>query len=56
MINDPSRSIVLNNVAVKRVSSVKFLGVIIDEHLTWHDHINLVKTKVGQNDWSYYKA
>jgi len=41
------RIIVLNNIAIKRMSSVKFLGVIIDEHLI-DDHINLVKPKVAK--------
>jgi len=36
------------NIAIKRVSNVKFLGVIIDEHLTWKSHINLVKNKAAK--------
>ena len=38
----------INNIAIKRVSNVKFLGVIIDEHLTWKSHINLVKNKAAK--------
>ena len=45
---DPNKSIILNNVAIKRVSNVKFLDVIIDEHLTWKSHINLVKSKAAK--------
>jgi len=45
---DPNKSIILNNIAIKRVSNVKFLGVIIDEHLTWKSHINLVKNKAAK--------
>src|SRR6218665_1637977 len=47
---DPNKSIILNNIAIKRVSNVKFLGVIIhvDEHLTWKSHINLVKNKTAK--------
>ena len=41
-------SIILNNTAMKRVSNVEFLGVIIDEHLTWNSHINLVKNKAAK--------
>ena len=28
-----------NNIEIKRENSVKFLGVIIDENLTWQNHI-----------------
>src|SRR6218665_107548 len=45
---DPNKSIILTNIAIKRVSNVKFLGVIIDEHLTWKSHINLVKHKAAK--------
>jgi len=43
------------DVAINRVSSVKFLGVVIrvDEHLTWHDHIKSGKDQGNQNDWNY---
>src|SRR6218665_1848109 len=44
----PNKSIILNNIAIKRVSNVKFLGVIIDEHLTWKSRINLVKNKAAK--------
>ena len=46
--DDPNKTIILNNIAIKRVSNVKFLGVIIDEHLTWKSHINLVKNKAAK--------
>ena len=31
-----------NNIEIKRENSVKFLGVIIDENLTWKNHIEVV--------------
>src|SRR6218665_88894 len=39
--------IVIDGVTIKQVSNSKFLGVIIDEHLTWSHHINLVANKVA---------
>ena len=45
---DLSSSVVINNCPIKRVSQVKFLGIIIDEHLTWHPHILLVKNKIAK--------
>ena len=38
--------VLINSVELKRVSNVKFLGVILDEHLTWPDHILMIKNKV----------
>ena len=39
----------INNVSIKRVSSCKFLGVLLDEHLTLKDHINCITSKVAKN-------
>ena len=37
----------LNNIEIKRENSVKFLGVIIDENLTWKNHIEVVEKKIS---------
>src|SRR6218665_419858 len=39
-------NLLIDNTQLARVSKVKFLGVIIDEHLTWKPHIEHVKSKV----------
>ena len=36
----------VNNQSILQVRSTTFLGVIIDEYLTWKDHINTVTKKV----------
>ena len=36
----------LNNIKIKRENSVKFLGAIIDENLTWKNHIEVVENKI----------
>lgn len=41
---------------IKRTSSTPFLGVIIDENLTWNDHIRLVETKIARNIGAIAKA
>jgi len=46
--DDPTLVILVNNMPIKRVSQVKFLGIIIDEHLTWQPHILLVKNKIAK--------
>ena len=38
-------SITMNKEVINRVSVTKFLGVMIDDKLTWKHHIDLVKSK-----------
>ena len=38
-----------NNIEIKRENSIKFLGVIIDENLTWKSHIEVVENKISKN-------
>ena len=35
----------MNNSIITRVRARQFLGVIIDEKLTWKDHMSLVRSK-----------
>ena len=46
----------LNSNIIERESSVKFLGVILDEHLTWKKHIQFIENKVSKNVGVLYKA
>ena len=32
----------------KRVTKAKFLGVIVDQHLNWKDHISMVSHKISK--------
>ena len=34
--------------SIERVRSFKFLGVLIDEKLTWNDHINYIRGKISR--------
>ena len=38
-----------NNIEIKKKNSVKFLGVITDENLTWKNHIEVVENKISKN-------
>ena len=38
----------LNGNIIEREISLKFLGVILDEHLTWKKHIQLIENKVSK--------
>ena len=46
----------LNSNIIERESSLKFLGVILDEHLTRKKHIQLIENKVSKNVGVLYKA
>ena len=40
---------IINNNEKKISSSIKFLRVLVDENLTWMDHILLVENKLSEN-------
>jgi hypothetical protein len=39
----------INNIVIDRVSQFNFLGVILDESLTWIPHINKISLKISRN-------
>ena len=39
----------IKNNEIKRSSSIKFLGVLVDENLSWIDHITLVENKLSKD-------
>ena len=41
---------------IEKTSSIKFLGVILDEHISWNDHIKSVRSKIEKllNRASYF--
>ena len=44
-----SPAIAFNNIKIKRENSVDFLGVIIDESVTWKNHIEVIENKISKN-------
>ena len=46
----------INDYDIKRSSSIKFLGVLVDEHLSWTDHINILENKLSKNLGLLYKS
>ena len=38
----------INEYVIKRSSSIKFLGVIVDENLNWTDYINILENKLSK--------
>ena len=49
-------SLKINNVNIKREKTIKFLGVILDESLTWNKHIQTLENKISKNLGILYKA
>ena len=45
----PESGTVDTYVNIKRVYVTKFLGVHIDSHLNWGEHINHIKSKISKN-------
>ena len=44
-----TQPILINNIPISRVSSTKFLGVTIDEKLSWSDHISATAKIIARN-------
>ena len=42
-------SLFMSDTEIKRITSVKYLGVLIDEHLTWKEHITAIENKISKN-------
>ena len=49
-------SLQLNSNIIERENYLKFLGVILDEHLTWKRHMQLIENKVSKNVGVLYKT
>ena len=49
LYNKKILNIELGGVSLQRVSSTKFLGVIIDENLTWKNHIDAISKTISRN-------
>ena len=42
----------INGFTIERQSSIKFLGVWIDENIIWRDHIHTVENKIAKKYWT----
>ena len=43
----------INNYEIKRSLSIKFLGFLVDENLTWVGHITTTENKLSKILWKY---
>ena len=46
----------LCNNQIQRSESIKFLGVFLDENLTWKDHIKYIENKIARNIGILYRS
>ena len=46
----------INDITLKRETVTKFLGVFIDENVTWKAHINTISTKISKSIGILYRA
>src|SRR6218665_586202 len=42
-------TLTIDGIKITQVDSVKFLGVMVDEHLNWKTHINNIEKKIAKN-------
>ena len=42
-------NIILDKTKISRTETAKFLGVVIDENLSWKHHINYIKGKIAKS-------
>ena len=45
-----------NGKVIQWTTSIKFLGILRDEQLSWKNHISIVENKVAKNIGSLHKA
>ena len=46
----------INDTIIKREEKINFLGVMLDENMTWRHHIECIETKISKNLGILYKA
>jgi hypothetical protein len=46
---DDDVNVIIGSTAIEQSCSVKFLGVLVDENLSWNDHINYLNNKLSSN-------
>ena len=37
------------DILIRRSNQIKFLGIVVDENITWNDHINIVEKKTSKS-------
>jgi len=53
---DSSLRLSINGTPISQVNSTKFLGVFVDQHMKWNDHIKSISAKIAKNVGILYRA
>ena len=48
--------VLINDKEVEKVGSIKFLGVLLDEHLSWKEHTRYTENEIVKNIGLLYRA
>ena len=48
--------LVMDNIKLERKNVTKFLGVLVDENLSWENHIDSINTKISKSKGILYKS
>ena len=46
----------VKNHDIERVNTMKFLGVLLDDNLSWKEHIKYLENKIAKNIGLMYRA
>ena len=49
-------NLTINNKNITRENSIKFLGIVLDQNISWNEHIRIVENKISKNIGLLYKA
>ena len=55
-IPDTLPDLFMDNIKIERKTVTKFLGVLVDENLSWENHIKLINTKISKIIGILYKS
>ena len=56
ILNLKAPELVVGTILIKRKRYMRFLGIMIDECITWKDHIRTAETKIAKNIGILYRA
>ena len=56
LLQQTLRDLLIENINVKREYITKFLGVFIDENMSWKQHINKIRSKIFKSIAIFYKS
>ena len=49
ILNLKAPKLVVGTILIKRKRYMRFLGIMIDEYMTWKDHIRTAENKIAKN-------